>query len=136
AASLRHSHHLFAASCRIRRVRGASLLMVFDGADRHAQDAGKSHGAAQVGLAASTCSGRLRALRERGIITGFHADIGLEALGVYVFGMISVRMTPVGRSKIGSITIGPGPPTYASRVRHRRSAVREWDRDRSGGGPS
>ena len=83
--------------------------MVFDGADRHAQDAEQSHGAAQVGLAASTCSGRLRALRERGIITGFHADIGLEALGVYVFGMISVRMTPVGRSKIGSIPIGPKP---------------------------
>src|SRR5699024_9866373 len=73
--------------------------MVFDGADRHAQDAEQSHGGAQVGLAASTCSGRLKAMRERGIITGFHADIGLEALGVYVFGMISVRMTPVGRPK-------------------------------------
>lgn len=60
--------------------------------------------AARVGLAASTCSGRLKALRERGIIKGFHADIDLEALGLYVFGMISVRMTPMGRSKIGSIT--------------------------------
>src|SRR5699024_8428978 len=56
-----------------------------------------------VGLAASTCSGRLKALRERGIIKGFHADIDLEALGLYVFGMISVRMTPVGRSKSGAI---------------------------------
>src|SRR5699024_8855637 len=128
--------HLFAASCRIRRVRGVSLLMVFDGADRHAQDAGQSHGAAQVGLAAPTCSRRLKTLRERGIIKGFHADIDLEALGVYVFGMISVRMMPVVRSKIGSIAIGPKPPTYASGVRHRRSAVRERGRDRSGGGPS
>src|SRR5699024_4652388 len=41
-----------------------------------------------------------------------------------------------GRPKTGSITIGPGSPTYASGVRHRRSAVREWGSDRSGGGPS
>src|SRR5699024_11727572 len=105
-------------------------------AERPAQAAEQSRGGAQVGLAASTCSGRLKAMRERGIITGFHADIGLEALGVYVFGMISVRMTPVGRPKTGSITIGPGSPTYASGVRHRRSGVCEWGSERSGGGPA
>lgn len=59
--------------------------------------------AGRVGLAPSTCSGRVSALRSRGIIKGFHADIDFEALGLHVFGMISVRMTPVGRSKLSEI---------------------------------
>lgn len=59
--------------------------------------------AARVGLAPSTCSGRVSALRSRGIITGFHADIDFEALGLHVFGMISVRMTPVGRAAMDEV---------------------------------
>lgn len=62
--------------------------------------------ASRVGLAPSTCSGRVGALRSRGIIKGIHADIDLEALGLHVFGMISVRMTPVGRSKLSEIVEG------------------------------
>lgn len=59
--------------------------------------------AGRVCLAPSTCSGRVSALRTRGIIKGIHADIDLEALGLHVFGMISVRMSPVGRSKMSDI---------------------------------
>lgn len=62
--------------------------------------------AGRVGLAPSTCSGRVSALRSRGIIKGFHADIDFEALGLHVFGMISVRMSPVGRSKMSDVIAG------------------------------
>lgn len=62
--------------------------------------------AGRVGLAPSTCSGRVSALRSRGIIKGFHADIDFEALGLHVFGMISVRMSPVGRSKMNAVIAG------------------------------
>ena len=59
--------------------------------------------AARVGLAPSTCSGRVQGLKARGIIRGFHADIDYERLGLHVFGMISVRMTPVGRSQLSAV---------------------------------
>lgn len=59
--------------------------------------------AERVGIAPSTCSGRVSALRRRGVIRGFHADIDLEALGLHVFGMISVRMTPVGRASMAAV---------------------------------
>ncbi|MGO2647940.1 MAG: Lrp/AsnC family transcriptional regulator, partial [Brevibacterium aurantiacum] len=49
---------------------------------------------------------RVSALRSRGIIKGFHADIDFEALGLHVFGMISVRMSPVGRSKMSDVIAG------------------------------
>lgn len=60
----------------------------------------------RVGLAPSTCSGRVSALRTWGIIRGFHAQIDFEALGLHVFGMISVRMSPVGRSKMSDVIAG------------------------------
>lgn len=59
--------------------------------------------ASRVGLAPSTCSGRVQALRQRGIIRGFHAELDYESLGLHVFGMISVRMTPVGRSQMSAV---------------------------------
>lgn len=59
--------------------------------------------AARVGLAASTCLGRVNALKTRGVLRGVHADINYEALGLHVFGMISVRMTPVGRSQMSEV---------------------------------
>lgn len=57
----------------------------------------------RVGIAPSTCSGRVSALCRRGVIRGFHADIDYEALGLRVFGMISVRMTPVGRASMSAV---------------------------------
>ena len=59
--------------------------------------------AARVGLAPSTCSGRVSALRQSGVLRGFHAAIDYEKLGLSVFGMISVRVTPVGRSQLRSV---------------------------------
>ena len=45
-----------------------------------------------AGIAPSTALGRVRALRERGVIRGFHADIAPEALGRGLEAMISVRL--------------------------------------------
>ncbi|MBR7503554.1 Lrp/AsnC family transcriptional regulator, partial [Mycobacterium tuberculosis] len=45
----------------------------------------------------------MSALRRRGVIRGFHADIDFEALGLHVFGMISVRTTPVGRASMAAV---------------------------------
>jgi DNA-binding Lrp family transcriptional regulator len=45
-----------------------------------------------VGIAASTCLGRVRALRESGAIRGYHADVDPEALGRPVQAMIAVRL--------------------------------------------
>ncbi|MDQ3359127.1 MAG: Lrp/AsnC family transcriptional regulator [Actinomycetota bacterium] len=44
-----------------------------------------------VGVAESTCLVRVRSLRERGVIRGFHADIDPAAVGRPVQAMIAVR---------------------------------------------
>jgi DNA-binding Lrp family transcriptional regulator len=59
--------------------------------------------AERVELAPSTCLGRVNALQRRGVLRGYHADIDHEKLGLTVFGMISVRMTPVGRSQLSDV---------------------------------
>lgn len=48
--------------------------------------------AAAVGIAPSTCLARVRALREAGVIRGFHAEIDPTALGRGLQAMIAVRM--------------------------------------------
>ncbi|MGH8963558.1 MAG: Lrp/AsnC family transcriptional regulator [Jatrophihabitantaceae bacterium] len=48
--------------------------------------------AAKVGIAASTCLGRVRALRERGVIRGYYADVDPAALGRPLQAMIAVRL--------------------------------------------
>jgi DNA-binding Lrp family transcriptional regulator len=53
-----------------------------------------------VGVAPSTCLGRVRALRERGVIRGFHAEIDLAAVGRAIQAMIAVRMQSHARSHI------------------------------------
>jgi DNA-binding Lrp family transcriptional regulator len=58
--------------------------------------------AEQVGIAASTCHGRVRSLVERGVLRGFSADVDLEALGYGVRAVIAVRLQPGARSRIGS----------------------------------
>ncbi len=45
-----------------------------------------------VGIAASTCLGRVRALREAGVIRGYHADVDPQALGRPIQAMIAVRL--------------------------------------------
>src|SRR5215469_18814461 len=48
--------------------------------------------AARAGIAPSTCLGRVRALRERGVIRGYHADVDQAALGRPLQAMIAVRL--------------------------------------------
>src|SRR3954454_16408179 len=45
-----------------------------------------------VGLAPSTCLERLRRLRERGVVRGFHAGVDPVLLGGRVQAIIAVRM--------------------------------------------
>src|SRR3984893_12468328 len=59
-----------------------------DDIDRHivhemARDARIANNALaeRVGIAPSTCRGRVRSLRERGVIRGYHADVAPAALG-------------------------------------------------------
>jgi len=56
--------------------------------------------AERVGVAPSTCLGRVRTLRERGVIRGYHADIDPAALGRPLQAMISVRLASGARGHI------------------------------------
>lgn len=55
-----------------------------------------------VGIAASTCHGRVRRLQQSGVIRGFYADIDPSAIGLQLQAMISVRLQFTARSKIRS----------------------------------
>ena len=57
--------------------------------------------AEQAGIAPSTCLARVRALREDGVIHGFHAEIDLAALGRPLQAMIVVRLHGHARTRIG-----------------------------------
>jgi len=56
--------------------------------------------AERVGIAPSTCLGRVRSLRERGVIRGYHADVDQTALGRPLQAMIAVRLQSHARSRI------------------------------------
>jgi DNA-binding Lrp family transcriptional regulator len=56
--------------------------------------------AERAGIAPSTCLGRTRALRERGVIRGFHADVDQAALGRSLQAMIAVRLQSTARGHI------------------------------------
>jgi DNA-binding Lrp family transcriptional regulator len=58
--------------------------------------------AALVGIAASTCLGRVRALREQGAIRGYHADVEPAVLGRPLQAMIAVRLQSHARGHIPS----------------------------------
>ena len=53
-----------------------------------------------AGVAPSTCLGRVRALRERGIVRGYHADVDPAALGRPIQAMIAVRLQAHARGHI------------------------------------
>jgi DNA-binding Lrp family transcriptional regulator len=55
-----------------------------------------------VGIAASTCHGRVRRLQELGVIRGFYADIDPSAIGLSLQAMISVTLQSNARGKIRS----------------------------------
>ena len=88
---------------RVDGLRGAEL----DGVDRVilaelSADARIPNNALaeRAGIAASTCLGRVRVLRDRGVIRGFHADIDPAAIGRPIQAMIAVRMQSHARSHL------------------------------------
>src|SRR5438876_3038584 len=56
--------------------------------------------AQRAGIAPSTCLGRVRALRESGVIRGYHADVDPAALGRPIQAMIAVRLQSHARGHI------------------------------------
>jgi DNA-binding Lrp family transcriptional regulator len=56
--------------------------------------------AARAGVAPSTCLGRVRSLRERGVIRGYHADVDPAAVGRPLQAMIAVRLQANARGHI------------------------------------
>ena len=58
----------------------------------------------RVGIAPSTALARLRSLRERGVIRGFHAEVDLAALGRPLQALIAVRLTVHERDQIDDFT--------------------------------
>ena len=56
-----------------------------------------------LGIAPSTALERTRALRARGVITGFHAAVDLAALGRGVQALISIRIRPQSREAIETV---------------------------------
>src|SRR3984885_8946770 len=59
-----------------------------------------------AGIAPSTCLGRVRALRERGVIRGYHADVDPAALGRPLQAMIAVRLQSHARSRLRGFVAG------------------------------
>jgi DNA-binding Lrp family transcriptional regulator len=56
--------------------------------------------AAMVNVAPSTCLVRQRALRDRGVITGYTAEVDLGALGRPLQAMVAVRIRPHTRAVV------------------------------------
>jgi len=63
-----------------------------------------THLAERAGVAPSTCLERVRALRRRGVIRGFRADIDPAALGLPLQAMIAIRLSAHTREQIESFT--------------------------------
>lgn len=53
-----------------------------------------------VGVAPSTCLERVRALRARGVITGYHAAVDPRALGRNLQALVFARLRPLSREVI------------------------------------
>jgi DNA-binding Lrp family transcriptional regulator len=60
--------------------------------------------AARIGVAPSTCLERVRTLRARGAITGYHAQISLPALNRHVQALVAVQIRPLSRAVIEDFT--------------------------------
>ena len=60
--------------------------------------------AEHVGVAPSTALARLRSLRKRGVIRGFHAEVDLAALGRPLQALIAVRLAVHAREQIDAFT--------------------------------
>ena len=60
--------------------------------------------AERVGVAPSTALARLRSLRDRGVIRGFHAEVDLAALGRPLQALIAVQLRVHTREQIDAFT--------------------------------
>jgi DNA-binding Lrp family transcriptional regulator len=60
--------------------------------------------AEKVGVAASTCLSRVRALVDRGVIAGFHAEVDPAWLGRPIQAMIAVRLRGDARGAINDFS--------------------------------
>ncbi|MDR0592170.1 MAG: Lrp/AsnC family transcriptional regulator [Bifidobacteriaceae bacterium] len=58
----------------------------------------------QVGIAPSTCLGRIRAMERAGVIRGYHAEVNQAAFGRTIQAMISVRLRGGARHKLIEFT--------------------------------
>jgi Lrp/AsnC family leucine-responsive transcriptional regulator len=94
----------------------ASTPSVLDPVDQRILDALRQNGrltnadlARQVGLSASPCWNRVRALEERGIITGYVATVGYGALGLGLTMLVQVTLEKHGDDTMDS---------FAQTVRH------------------
>lgn len=58
--------------------------------------------AAVVGIAPSTCLGRIRSLQERAVLRGFHAEVDLAAAGRGLQALISLRLHSHARPNLGA----------------------------------
>ena len=80
---------------------------VLDDVDRRIVDVLRVHGrlannalAERVGVAPSTCLTRLRSLLDRGVISGFHAEVDPAWIGCPIEAMIAVRIRGEHRAAI------------------------------------
>ena len=56
--------------------------------------------ASRTGIAESTCIHRVRALRDSGVIRGFHAEIDLGAVGLPMQALVKVRLGTHNRDEV------------------------------------
>jgi DNA-binding Lrp family transcriptional regulator len=101
------SERLPGGAARPKSVRPENVRPELDETDRRivlelARDARIPNNtlAERAGVAPSTCLGRVRALRERGVIRGYHADVDPAALGRPLQAMIAVRLQSTARGHI------------------------------------
>jgi len=58
--------------------------------------------AAEVGLAPSSCHGRVSRLIETGVLRGFHAEVDPHALGIHIQSIVAVRLTGNPKERLAS----------------------------------
>lgn len=61
--------------------------------------------ASRAGIAPSTCVARLRALRERKVLRGVHADVDLAEVGAPLQAMVAVRLRAHDRAEVESFRL-------------------------------
>jgi DNA-binding Lrp family transcriptional regulator len=74
--------------------------------------------AARAGLAPSSCLERVRRLRMRRVLTGYHADVDPDALGIGLQAMVAVRLARHARSDVEAFERHLGTLTQVVTIFH------------------